>query len=623
MRDDGYVCYWPMPVFKHFRIEFENAGATPVTVSANVSLRKGVLRDAGYFHAQWHRQTTVAGEHFHILQTAGRGHYVGEHTDMQGDRGIWFLEGDEKISVDGQRFPSIHGTGTEDFYTGGWYFDEGPFNMAYHGCTLKSDELSRVAAYRYQIQDCVPFQQNIRVDIEHGGTNDYPGADYSCVAYWYQTTPDHDWSPIVRDQLTPAVYRVAGALEAESLEWPAGMEQTVDDRDLPVEASAGKVAVVSGDRPAFTLSVDQEDVYTLDLAQIVMPDGAGEIGITGSGPYLSAIPSADRPDDALARWTASFPVHLMPGKATLALVYPAGKKVYLDYVRLSPSRKEPGVIEAETLAGVAASHGDVLAPFDAGPDFSGRRGLLWRPMSDGDSLRIPITLPAAGSYAFTIALQRSATSPTVVPAIDGAALPPVNTALPAGQQRYDRMQIARAPGLSQGAHTLTLTYTAASGTEAPALRLDYIRIRKSLYANSVLGEDLKILEAKDGEAQEQEMAAFGTGWSGDRQFWFTAQKVGAEATLELPIATAGRYELSAYYTTARDYGIVQVLVDGQAVGTPTDGYTTDVRPKGKTVLGPVTLSAGPHRLTFRVTGKNASSVGYLVGVDAIGLDPLP
>ena len=124
------------------------------------------------------------------MQVKGRGHYVGEHTDMQGDHGLWFLEGDEKVYVDGETFPSIHGTGTEDFYTGGWYFDQGPFNLPYHGCTVKQDDISRVSAYRFQIQDCVPFQHDFKIDIEHGGTNDYPGADYSCVAYWYQDGAD-------------------------------------------------------------------------------------------------------------------------------------------------------------------------------------------------------------------------------------------------------------------------------------------------------------------------------------------------------------------------------------------------------------------------------------------------
>ena len=61
----------------------------------------------------------------------------------------------------------------------------------------------------------------------------------------------------------------------------------------------------------------------------------------------------------------------------------------------------------------------------------------------------------------------------------------------------------------------------------------------------------------------------------------TRQKAGAEATLELPVAAAGKYNLVVYYTTAKDYGIVQALVDGKEVGSPTDCYTPDVKAKGR------------------------------------------
>src|SRR5579871_1604178 len=168
MTDAGYVCFWPMPFARSARLELVNLGsghAPQVTWSIAYRRLSRPPSDVGYFHAQWHRQTTVAGEHVHILQARGRGLYMGTHLDMQGTNGLGFLEGNEKIYVDGETFPSIYGTGTEDFFTSGWYFDEGTFNEAYHGCIYKSDERMRVSAYRYQIQDCVPFQQDIKVDI--------------------------------------------------------------------------------------------------------------------------------------------------------------------------------------------------------------------------------------------------------------------------------------------------------------------------------------------------------------------------------------------------------------------------------------------------------------------------
>jgi len=119
----------------------------------------------------------------------------------------------------------------------------------------------------------------------------------------------------------------------------------------------------------------------------------------------------------------------------------------------------------------------------------------------------------------------------------------------------------------------------------------------------------------------QDMKGFGPDWSGDAQLWFHATKAGAEVTLELPVATAGTYTLAVYLTTAKDYGIVQTLIDDRPVGEPVDCFTQDVKAKGRVGLGSVTLTAGPHRVTFRSTGKNAASSNWLIGIDAIGLEP--
>ena len=286
MQDSGFTCYWPMPFGRSARFELVNTGDTDLSaISYRVESQplSKPLQHAGYFHAQWHRETTVKDQPFHILQVKGRGHYVGEHTDMQGSHGLWFLEGDEKVYVDGETFPSIHGTGTEDFYTGGWYFDQGVFNLPYHGATVKQDDISRVAAYRYQITDCVPFQHDFKIDIEHGGTNDYPGADYSCVAYWYQDAATHDWSPIHVKQLTPAHPMTENAQEAEEMRWSGGKMAVISDDMLPFETSGGKVAVVSGDKPTATLSVKTDDNYTVHLMALNIPDSARAFAMSLDG----------------------------------------------------------------------------------------------------------------------------------------------------------------------------------------------------------------------------------------------------------------------------------------------------------------------------------------------------
>jgi hypothetical protein len=102
------------------------------------------------------------------------------------DDRLWFLEGDEVFVVDGE-FRG-QGTGTEDYFNAGWYFDQGVFAGAFHGLVVKDEERGRIAAYRWHVPDPVPFRSSIAVMLEHGHANQEL-ADYATVAYWYQTEP--------------------------------------------------------------------------------------------------------------------------------------------------------------------------------------------------------------------------------------------------------------------------------------------------------------------------------------------------------------------------------------------------------------------------------------------------
>ena len=98
------------------------------------------------------------------------------------------LEGWESIYVDGETAPSIPGTGNEDYFNSGFYFSKGPYSAPHWGCTVRSYLASRCAAYRFHVNDAIPFRESIVVDIDHGYTNQVE-TDYSSVAYWYQTEP--------------------------------------------------------------------------------------------------------------------------------------------------------------------------------------------------------------------------------------------------------------------------------------------------------------------------------------------------------------------------------------------------------------------------------------------------
>jgi hypothetical protein len=137
-------------------------------------------------------------------------------------------------------------------------------------------------------------------------------------------------------------------------------------------------------------------------------------------------------------------------------------------------------------------------------------------------------------------------------------------------------------------------------------------------------EDLKVKARSSGEVPNQDMSPFGDAWSGGRQLWWYVHEPGAKLDLDLPVKTSGAYALSAAFTKAGDYGTIQLAIDGKPLGKAIDLYEPfpSVIHTGDRPLGTVTLNAGSHTLSISLTGKNAKSTDYLVGMDWIKLTPV-
>ena len=214
----GYNCRFPMPFSDGCRIEVVNQAeaACPMLFFQVQYLELDAQPAPLRFHAQWRRENpTRYRVPYRVLEAKGTGHFTGMHLWMQ-KAGRWLnpaqmirraketgsplsaifpealgmgmLEGWESIYVDGETTPSIPGTGNEDYFNSGFYFSKGPYSAPHWGCTVRSYLTSRCAAYRFHIDDPIPFQQSLVVDIDHGYTNQVE-TDYSSVAYWYQTEP--------------------------------------------------------------------------------------------------------------------------------------------------------------------------------------------------------------------------------------------------------------------------------------------------------------------------------------------------------------------------------------------------------------------------------------------------
>lgn len=205
----GFNSYWPMPFTDGARLTLENRSAEKVVVYYQITYETGrELTGAGYFHAQFHRSNPLPYKQTHpIIDTvSGHGKYVGTYLAWGVNNTGWWGEGEIKFYLDGDTdFPTIAGTGTEDYIGGAWNFDVPgrgyvEFSTPYLGLhqVIRPDGLyssqQRFGMYRWHVVDPINFQQDLRVDIQAlgwqtGGRYRPLTDDISSVGYFYLDAP--------------------------------------------------------------------------------------------------------------------------------------------------------------------------------------------------------------------------------------------------------------------------------------------------------------------------------------------------------------------------------------------------------------------------------------------------
>ena len=194
-------CYWPMPFRRHARVTFTNESERDLTLLAFqiTYAEREVPPEAGYLHAQWRRAVT---ERTHPAYTIvdgiqGRGRYVGTFLAWSQLSEGWFGEGEIKFFIDGDKeFPTICGTGTEDYFCGSYGFPSS-FSGPYTGTTLPASDSGEPpnfwSLYRWHIMDPISFDQDLKVSIQALGWNGprykKMSDDVASVAFWYQDSP--------------------------------------------------------------------------------------------------------------------------------------------------------------------------------------------------------------------------------------------------------------------------------------------------------------------------------------------------------------------------------------------------------------------------------------------------
>jgi len=197
----GFNCYLPMPFRRRARITIENQRWEPIHgffYQITYALTD-IPDNAAYLHAQWRRSMTSreCPEYVIVDEVKGQGHYVGTFLAWTQLSNGWWGEGEIKFYMDGDtEYPTICGTGTEDYFCGAWCFGE-TFNAPFTGYPLwrkEPGEVPRHGLYRWHIYDPIRFKQSLKVTIQALGW--WPNGkfqpltdDIASVAYWYQAEP--------------------------------------------------------------------------------------------------------------------------------------------------------------------------------------------------------------------------------------------------------------------------------------------------------------------------------------------------------------------------------------------------------------------------------------------------
>jgi hypothetical protein len=223
-------CWWRMPFRKSAKVTVTNDNKAAECDSfyfyVDWEKRATLPEDISYFHAEYRQAHPAEPGDYVILDTTGRGKYVGTVYSVHQMENGWFGEGDDRFYIDGETAPSLSGTGTEDYFNDAWGFRK--FATPYYGVSMWEGYLAgdRLTAYRWHITDPVAFEKSLRVSIEHrgsiftdqivelGGFIERP--DWiSSVAFWYQSPARAIERPMpaLAERLPP--YRVIGVNDME------------------------------------------------------------------------------------------------------------------------------------------------------------------------------------------------------------------------------------------------------------------------------------------------------------------------------------------------------------------------------------------------------------------------
>ncbi|MFI5695621.1 DUF2961 domain-containing protein [Kribbella sp. NPDC051586] len=586
--DGWYSSWWPMPYVARATVTLVNPTAYPLTGQADVTASRNARKAVelatgkiGYFTAISTRGETTQGSDWAFADVTGRGKFVGVSQTMEGlladgnTRG--YLEGDERVYVDGERTPAIHGTGTEDFYESGWYFNAGTYSTPFHGnsahevragfCTNECD-----GAWRLHITDSVAFQNQLDFGIEHGQQDDHP-AIYGSTAFLY-TGSGSGFGARETDRID-----TGSAASRQQHAYADGGTQS--DLSAVYEGDHDDITLTDQVRSStqpihFTAKIDPANrgVTLRRTSDQNSPGQSAQVVVNGknAGTWLQPLGNTHQ------RWlddNYQLPASLTAGRTKLDIelrptgpAWTASSYVVQSLVLPYDDHRPPGAVTGARAVG--RSDNAINVTWNDVPDDSGIAYYQVYGTKAGGAEKLLGTTPLPGFLHRGLGLHET------------------------WSYRVAAVDLAGHAGAKS---------VAVQGTSGSTLRVE--------------GEGM-LPPVSSTVAVDPQGNCCGVSWSGGAQAWIHGSKAGDKTVLQFSVPTTGSYDLSTVLTKAADYGIADVQIDGN-MPVSFDGYQASGVGTQTVELGAVQLSAGTHQYVVTITGKNPAAIGYLVGVDVLDL----
>ncbi|MGB7326746.1 MAG: glycoside hydrolase family 172 protein, partial [Rubripirellula sp.] len=265
--DGTMTCRWVMPYQNKAKISVVNLGDVPVDVDLSATIGDWKWDSSSmYFHAGWRGQYPVPTRPYsdwNYVTLKGRGVYVGDTLTIMNPVERWWGEGDEKIFVDGESFPSIFGTGTEDYYAYSWGgrstdfyehpFHAQPFSHQYNKLNRKTGNEKNTQGYstetRTRALDTMPFEKSLQLDMEVWSWTDCD-MGYGVGTYWYgfaDTTSNRKPDPVEVLNVPPlpdmSAAEPAAKAAPEAMSKTADLDGAVECEEMDVISKTGKVVL--------------------------------------------------------------------------------------------------------------------------------------------------------------------------------------------------------------------------------------------------------------------------------------------------------------------------------------------------------------------------------------------